>query len=109
MQIRIKETEIKINKGLYSFLENKIKTLEKLLPSNPDVIVEAEVGLTSHHHQKGDVYRAEIQIAMPGKKLLRAVAERDNLRSAIIEAKEEIGAQLTKRKDTFIARRKKVS
>jgi len=109
MQIRVKETEIKINPGLYSFLEKKIKTLEKLLPRVPDLIVEAEVGLTSRHHQKGDVYRAEIQIAMPGKRMLRAVAERDNLRSAIIEAKKEIEAQLTKRKDTFIAKRKKVS
>ncbi len=109
MQIRVKETEIKINRGIYSFLKKKIKTLEKFLPDIPDLIIEAELGLTTRHHQKGNVYRAEIQIAMPGKRMLRAVSEKENLRSAILEAKEQMEAQLIKRKDTFIAKRKKVA
>ena len=109
MQIRIKETEIKINRGIYSFLEKKIKALKKFLPDIPEPIIEVELGLTTRHHQKGNIYRAEIQILMPKKRIFRAVSEKENLRSAIIEAQKEMEAQLIKRKDTFIAKRKKVS
>ncbi|MDD3170588.1 MAG: ribosome-associated translation inhibitor RaiA [Candidatus Paceibacterota bacterium] len=109
MQIRIKETEIKVNRGIYSFLEKKIKALKKFLPDIPELIIEVELGLTTRHHQKGNIYRAEIQIPMPRKRIFRAVSEKENLRSAIIEAQKEMEAQLIKRKDTFIAKRKKVS
>jgi len=34
MKVKIKETEIKINKGVVSFLEKKIKKLEKFFPSH---------------------------------------------------------------------------
>ncbi|HPD19631.1 MAG TPA: ribosome-associated translation inhibitor RaiA [Candidatus Pacearchaeota archaeon] len=108
MKIKIKETEIKINKGVVSFLEKKIKKLEKFFPSQAEVIVEAELGLAGRHHQKGDVCRAEIQISMPGKKLWRAVSTKDNLKSAIIEAVEDLETQLRKRKESFITQRKKV-
>jgi ribosomal subunit interface protein len=105
MKIRVRETNKKINTGLYSFLEKKIKTLEKLLPNIPDLIVEVEVGLTTQHHQKGDIYKSEIQIQL-GQKLLRSVSKKDNLKSAIIESVEDLEGQLRKRKDTFIAKRK---
>jgi len=45
---------------------------------------------------------------MPGKKLWRAVSTRDNLKSAIIEAVEDLETQLRKRKESFITQRKKV-
>ncbi len=109
MKIRVKETEIKINKGIASFLEKKIKKLEKFFPSEAEVIIEAELGLASLHHQKGDVYRAEVQIIMPGKKIWRAVSQKNNLRSAIIGAVEDLETQLRKRKESFIAQRKKAS
>lgn len=105
MKITVKETEIKLNTGTYSFLEKKVNTLKKLLPDVSDLLIEVEIGLTSKHHQKGDIYKTEIQVQV-GSKLLRAVAERDNVRSAIIEAVEQLEGQLRKRKDTYITRRK---
>ncbi len=105
MQIRVKETNIKLNTGLSSFLEKKIKKIEKLLPDVPDLIVDIEVGLTSKHHQKGDIYKAETQVQL-GQKLLRSVSEKDNIRSAIIESVEDLEGQLRKRKEAYLARRK---
>jgi len=105
MQITIKKTDIKLNTGLESFLEKKIKTLEKFLPDVSDLLVEIEVGLTTRHHQKGDIFKAEMQVLL-GQKLLRAVSEKDNLRSAIIEAVDELEAQLRKRKEAYLTRRK---
>ncbi|GMX58559.1 MAG: hypothetical protein MCSN_2130 [Candidatus Microsyncoccus archaeolyticus] len=106
MQIRIKETNLKLNTGLHSFLEKKVSSsLGKLLPDIPDLIIEIDVGLTTKHHQKGDIYKSEIQIQLGGK-LFRSVSKKDNIRSAIIESVEDLERQLRKRKDAFIARRK---
>ncbi len=105
MQIRIKETNLKLNTGLYSFLEKKVGSLKKLLPSTPDLIIDIEVGLTTKHHQKGDIYKSEIQVQLGGK-LFRSVSEKDNIRSAIIKSVEDLEKQLSKRKDIFIAKRK---
>jgi len=105
MEITLKKTDIKLNTGIESFLNKKIKTLEKFLPKAPDLLVEIEVGLTTKHHQKGDIFKAEMQVQI-GQKLLRADAEKDNLRSAIIEAVDELEGQLRKRKETYITKRK---
>ncbi len=105
MKIRIKETNIKLNTGLSSFLDKKIKALDKFLPDVPDLLFEIELGLTTKHHQKGDIYKSEIQVQL-GQKILRSVSEKDNMRRAIIESVEDLERQLRKRKDAYLARRK---
>jgi len=51
MKIRVKGNRNKINKGMLLF-EKKIKKMEKFFPSEAEVIIEAELGLASLHHQK---------------------------------------------------------
>lgn len=95
----IKATNFELTKALEDFIEEKIGGLEKLITVQPAKIF-VEVGKTTFHHRKGPFLRAECQISLPGKKILRAEAENKNLKSAIIEVREEIERQLKSYKES---------
>ena len=102
MQIIIKGTKIELTKALKDFVEEKIKDLEKFFEFkiNKDFEVKAfvEIGKTSKRHRKGDIFFAECQIFLLGKGV-RAVAEREDLKLAICEVKDELQTQLKKYKE----------
>ena len=102
MQIIIKGTKIELTKALKDFVEEKIKDLEKFFEFkiNKDFEVKAfvEIGKTSKRHKKGDIFFAECQIFLPGNGV-RAVAEREDLKLAICEVKDELQVQLKKYKE----------
>jgi len=102
MKIIIKGAKIKLTPILKDFVEEKITDLEKLFESNikRDFEVKAfvEIGKTSEHHRKGDIFFAECQIFLPGKGV-RAVAEKEDLKLAICEVKDQLQVQLKKYKE----------
>jgi len=103
MQIIIKGTKIELTKTLKDFVEEKIKDLEKFfefkIKQDFEVKAFIEIGKTSKRHRKGDIFFAECQIFLPGKGV-RAVAEREDLKLAICEVKDELQVQLKKYKET---------
>jgi len=106
MKTRIKTTNTDLTIYLEELIEEKLSDIENLLKGIPNLLAEIEVGLTNKHHQKGDIYRAEIQIQVPGK-LLRAVSEREDFRSALTEVKDDLQAQIKKYKDKEISGRRR--
>ncbi len=64
----------------------------------PRVEVWVEIGKTTSHHQKGDIFRAEAQMRFPGKSL-RAESKRDDLKLAITEIKDELQRELKQYKE----------
>lgn len=66
--------------------------------------VAIEIGKTSEHHQKGDVFFAEVTMSIPGD-TIRARVEKDDLYAAIDELKDDIKAQLVDRKEKLIQER----
>ena len=103
MKINIKATNIELNDSLRFWVQEKIGELEKFLGvfGSEDLIagekekVEfwVEIGKTTKHHLKGDVFRAEVQLYLP-KKSLRAEAINVDLRTAINEAKDELQREI---------------
>lgn len=96
-----------MNPGLEAFINKHIGSLVRFLPENSKGMIEVEVGLLSKHHQKGDIYSAEILIPEPMGKMLRAYSEKENTEMAITDAKHEIETQLIKFKDKRITERKR--
>lgn len=104
MKINIKGTNLDLTPSIYEYIERKIGELDKFIEhvggaadrEGGTSTVEAfvEVGRTSRHHKKGDVYRAEAQIRMPHVKGVRAVAETSDLYQSIDEVKNELQRQL---------------
>ena len=108
MRIIIKTTKVKLTESLRRLIREKILSLEKFLEEvlkkedvfngrKPRTEAFIEVGKPSFHHKKGNVFYAECQITLPGKRV-RAVAERENLELALSEVKNELERQLKKYK-----------
>jgi putative sigma-54 modulation protein len=105
MEIIIKGTNIKLTESLKDFIEEKIRDLEKFfefkVKENFEVKAFIEIGKLSKHHRRGDVFYAECQIFLPGKGV-RSVAEKEDLKSAICDVKDELQRQLKKYKKVQI-------
>ncbi|MBI4691852.1 MAG: ribosome-associated translation inhibitor RaiA [Candidatus Terrybacteria bacterium] len=102
MRINLKATNIELTLAIQDYVDKKIGGLEKFLDdyNDPSVQVWVEMGMSSRHHHKGDIFRAEIQIHLPHyKKGARAVAEGETLYAAIDNVHEEIKLELSKIKD----------
>lgn len=107
MKIIIKTTNLELSQELQDYIQEKIGSLEKFAKvfqdknyyngffskGKPRVEVWVEIGRTTLHHQKGDVFRAEAQMRFP-KKSIRAESEREDLKLAITEIKDELQRKL---------------
>ena len=100
MNINIKGTGIEMTPAIRGYVDEKIGGLAKLLENvDPSSIqVDVEVGRPSQHHRSGSVYRAEVNISVPGS-LLRAEKSAESVYAAIDEVKDEIGREIKRYKD----------
>jgi putative sigma-54 modulation protein len=94
--IKIKATGVDLPQSVVNYIYDKIgglkKYLEKKLAAG-SVDITAEIGRTTRHHRQGLVYRAECNIALPGK-VLRGVHEDWDARRCIDEIKQELQEQI---------------
>ncbi len=111
MKIVIKTTNLELSQELRDYIQEKIGSLEKFAKvfqgknyyngfftkGKPRAEVWVEVGRTTRHHQKGQIFRVEAQMRLSGKSL-RAESEKNNLKLAITEVKDELQRELKKYK-----------
>mgnify|MGYP005613128989 FL=1 len=75
--------------------------------NSENILCEVEIGRTTKHHNSGDIFKAEINIMVPGGSQVYAVAEESELYTAIDivrdEAERAIVSQKNK-KDTLFRR-----
>lgn len=104
MRLNIKATNIELTTAIRDYVEEKIGFgLERLLDSSDtSVLTDVEVGKTTRHHQKGDIFRAEVNLHMAGVNL-RAEAEAEDLYSAIDLVQDEISREITSRRQKQVA------
>lgn len=117
MIIRIKTTNIELNNALRVWVEEKVGELERVLGKFADetdtfqqgrekIELNVEIGRTTRHHRKGNVFRAEIQLYLP-KKHLRVSSKNIDLRTALIEARDALDRKIRKYKGKRLARARK--
>ncbi len=95
MRLSIKATGIDLTQAITNYVNEKIGGLEKYLKRMDQGAVEArvEVGKSTKHHNKGDIFRAEINLKVPGK-VLRAEEESADLYASIDLMHDEIKRQI---------------
>ena len=105
--IKTSFTGIPASSEVEEYIGKKLGFLEKLLShyaeDTNEALFEVEVGKTTEHHQKGNVYRAEINFTAGGVRL-RAVAVKDDLYAALDDAKDEMQKELRRNKEKQIAK-----
>lgn len=95
VKINLKVTNMRMTPDVEEYVNKKLAKIEHLTENlQEEVILRVEVGKTTAHHEHGQIYRAEIQARVLGKDL-RAVSEREDLLSAIDEAKDEFIREIT--------------
>jgi putative sigma-54 modulation protein len=97
MKIIIKTTNLELTPEIEERIEEKINSVDKLLDDMDRNVIEArvEIGRTTKHHRKGDIFRAEVNLTLPGR-LLRSVAEEWDLRTALDQVKNELQQEIKK-------------
>ncbi|MBI5621510.1 ribosome-associated translation inhibitor RaiA [Candidatus Falkowbacteria bacterium] len=105
MKLKIKATNITLTPQLKAYVEHKATMLAKYYVGI--IGIEAEVDLTSHHHRQGKIYRAEFNVAVPGK-LLRVEKTAEDIFKAVDKVKEHMALELKKYKEKLIDKRRRV-
>ena len=106
MQINIKATNIDLTLKIKDYIQEKMDMLEKYL-GNIDVIrANFEVEMTTRHHTKGEIYRAEANLVVPGDMLRVEKTEKD-LFKAIDKVKDHLMRSIRRHKKKMIDGRRK--
>lgn len=114
MQINIKATNMELTPAIQAHIEERVASLEKFVPKtkkkkktdempHEPIQVWVEVGKSTEHHHKGEIFLAEIQVRVPNvKESLRTVSNREDLYTAIDDARDQMKRELRRRKEKKI-------
>lgn len=98
MQIQIKATKIELTDAIRDYVQKKCDMLEKYLGEVPVINCHFEVGLAVGGQHSGEIYRAEINLDVPGK-LLRVEKTEADLYKAIDKVKDHMEREIVKHKE----------
>jgi len=101
MNLDIKCTNLELTPSIKEYIETKTSGLSKLMGKWEKIgAVEArfELARTSNHHNKGDVYHAEMNLTLDGK-FIRAEADGEDAYAVIDKAKDIMKKEISKLKD----------
>ena len=107
MRITIEATGFDVTPTIKAYIEKKIGSLARLLKrfeAAGELTALVEVGRTTRHHKHGDVFRAALNLDLPGK-VIRAESENEDLRTAVDEVKNRIKDDIEKYKDKLAKHR----
>lgn len=82
--------------AIRSYAEEKMETLVKFFDNIQHI--DIDVGMNSNHHNKGNVYYAEVNMSIPGR-LVRVVKEEADLYKAIDKVKDHLKVELEQEKE----------
>ncbi len=98
MNIKIRSVNFDLTPAIHDYVDKKISSLDKFL-DNAQVLSEVEIGRTTKHHKSGDIFKAEINMIMPGYDQVYALAEESDLYTAIDVVRDEAEREIVSRKN----------
>ncbi|MDD4332929.1 MAG: ribosome-associated translation inhibitor RaiA [Patescibacteria group bacterium] len=101
MQIRIKATKIELTPEIKDYVQKKMDMLDKYVGTFKVLNCDVEVGLAVGSHQSGQIYRAEVNLELPGE-LLRVEKTEVELFKAIDKVKDHLAEMIKKYKGKVI-------
>lgn len=108
MKINIKSTKIELTDAIKNYVQEKMDMLEKNLGSIKVLNCDVEVGMTSNHHNKGEIYRTEVNLNLPGE-LLRVEKTEEDLYRSIDNVKDHLTMAIKKYKEKRVDRNRQMN
>lgn len=102
MEIKITTTNFSLTPSIRKYLQEKLNGLDKFLSGGEGVFADVELAKTTRHHQKGDIFKAEVNLNVPGR-LIRAVALEWDLHTAIDAVKDKLQKEIKVNKEKNIS------
>jgi|ETNmetMinimDraft_26_1059896.scaffolds.fasta_scaffold109567_2 putative sigma-54 modulation protein len=97
MKYELKSKDMEMTDAIRDHLDKSVSKLDKFY--NNITNAHFDVGMISHHHHKGKIFRAEGNLNVPGK-LLRAESTNEDLYHAIDEMVSKLKRELITYKET---------
>jgi len=99
MQISsLKGTNIELTDAIKNYVEVRLQPIIKLVGDLPQATLSVEVGKTTNHHNKGFIFRCELNLRL-GKETLRSEEDREDLYESVDVAVDELKRQIKDRKE----------
>jgi ribosomal subunit interface protein len=108
MNINIKATKIELTPEIKDYIQEKMDMLEKYLGDMKVINADFEVEMTTHHHQKGDIYRAEANLTLAGN-FIRVDKTENDLYKAIDKVKDHLQEIIKKHKEKMIDKKRRAN
>jgi ribosomal subunit interface protein len=102
MNIHIKTTNVMSSEALLDYVNKRLQKIANLVGNDPSIQCDVELAKTTSHHNKGDIFRAEIHIVGPGKNIYDS-AEKSDLYAAIDEVRDGVLNEITSKMDKDIS------
>jgi putative sigma-54 modulation protein len=97
MNIIIRATNLELTPELRAYIEEKFSNLTRYFENILEVHIEIEK--TTRHHQKGRIFRAEANLRVPIKGLLRVEKAEKDIYKAIDKVKDHFKEELVRYKE----------
>jgi putative sigma-54 modulation protein len=100
MKIEISSKNFDLTPSITQYIEDKLGLIAKHIQKfelEGDLHLKVQVGRTTEHHNKGEVYEAVVDLPMPGTNL-RAADSSEDLRAAIDVVRNNLEREIEKYK-----------
>lgn len=107
MNIKIRAINFDLTSAIEEYVNKKIFSLSKFIHGGEEILCEVEIGRTTKHHNSGDIFKAEVNIMLPGGKQVYTSSEQADIYTAIDMVRDETERALVtekNKKDTLFRR-----
>lgn len=104
MRIELKETNLRLIPITKEYVEKKLQSLERFVKryeEKGEIHMFVEIARTTKHHQKGNVFYAEVTTELP-KSIIRVEATNVDVRAALDEVRNLVKRECQQYKEKYV-------
>ncbi|HAM88361.1 MAG: Sigma 54 modulation protein/ribosomal protein S30EA [Candidatus Falkowbacteria bacterium GW2011_GWC2_38_22] len=98
MKITIKAKKITMSPNIKDYIQEKMDMLDKYLGTVQVTNCDVEIAMDVNSQHKGEIYRAEVNLSVPGE-LIRVEKTEKDLYKAIDKVKDHLARSIRRYKD----------
>jgi len=109
MIIKLKETNLTLIPITKDYVEKKLQPLGRFVKryeEKGEIHMFVEIAKTTKHHQKGNIFYAEVTMELP-KSIIRVEATNIDVRAALNEVTDLVKRECQQYKEQYIMRKRK--